>query len=125
MKIIIPTFERLLEKFNLDIEGQKKLIEILLIIGSIIVALKLPDSMIWIFMLFVLMAILYYITAKNNSKPDRLLPLAVSCTFTGIVTTILFMNVNTPIFLLYIKLIMFAIYYVVFTLIIWVALIRR
>jgi len=120
-----PINERFLEKFNLDIEGQKKLIEILLIVGSILVALKLPDSMIWIFMLFVLMAILYYITAKKISKPDRLLPLAVSCTFTGIVTGILFINVNTPISLLYIKMILFGIYYVVFTLIIWAALIRR
>ena len=49
MKIITPTFEELLDKFNLDTEGQKKLIELLLIIGSILVALKLPDSMIVIF----------------------------------------------------------------------------
>ncbi len=126
MKINIPTFEELLDRLNLDTEGQKKLIEILLIVGSILVALKLPDGMIWVFMLFVLMAILYYITIQKNSKLNRLVPLFVSSTFTIILTTILFMNINTPIlFLLYLKIILFAIYYVVFTIIIWVALIKR
>ena len=115
----------ILDKFNLDTEGQLKLIEILLIVGSILVALKLPDSMIWIFMLFVLMAIFYYITIKKDSKPNRLIPFFVSCTFSGIVTTILFLNMNIPIFFLYPKIILFTIYYVFFTIIIWIALIKR
>lgn len=125
MKIIIPTFEKLLNRFNLDIEGQKKLIELLLIVGSILVALKLPDSMIWIFMIFVLTAIYYFISIKKDSKPDRLLSLIVSCTFSGIVTALLFMNINVPIFFLYPKIILFTIYYVFFTIIIWIALIKR
>jgi hypothetical protein len=125
MKIIIPTFEELLDRFNLDTEGQKKLIELLIITGSILVALKLPDSMIWLFMLFLLMAIFYFITIKKDFKRNRLLPLFVSCSFTGIVTTILFMNMNIPFFFPYLKIIMFSIYYVTFTIIIWVALIKR
>lgn len=125
----MKSFEQLLDKFNLDTEGQKKLIEILLIIGSIIVALKLPDNMIWIFMLFVLSSILYFIIIQKNSQFNRLIPLAVSCTFTGIVTVVLFMNLNLPnfatIFFQYLKLLLFGIYYLIFTLIIWLALIRK
>lgn len=90
-----------------------------------IVALKPPNDMIWIFMIFVLMSILYYITAKRNSRPDRFISLSISCTFTGIVTILLFMNLNIPNSLIYIKLSFFSLYYVLFTFIIWLALIRR
>lgn len=123
MKIIIPTFEEVLDKFNLDTEGQKKLLELLILTGSILVALKLPESMIWIFMLFVFTAIFKFITIKEDSKFDWLLPLIVSCTFSGIVTGLLVMNMYISNFVL--KAILFTIYYVSLTFIICVALIKR
>ncbi len=123
MKVIIPVPEKLLENLNLNTEGQKKLIELLILTGSILVALKLPDSMIGVFMLFILTAIIYYIRVWKGSQTQRLIPLIVSCTFSAIVTIVLVMNMNIP--FLYLKVIMFTFYYAAFTIIIWIALIRR
>lgn len=58
-------------KLNLVDEDKLKLIEILLIVGSILVAFKfLPDSMVWIFLLFVVVAIALFIKLKKGSKKN-------------------------------------------------------
>ena len=42
--------------FQLDVKEKSKLIEILLIVGTLLAALQLPINLIWIFMLFVCQA---------------------------------------------------------------------
>ena len=76
-------------QFQLDISQRTKLIEILLIVGSIVAAFKIPTSMIWLFMLFVLFSILYYILLiqkeKDFSSLLSLISAFVSASFVGIV----------------------------------------
>jgi hypothetical protein len=60
-------------KLNLSKDDDKiKLIEILLIVGSILVAFKfLPDNMVWIFLLFVVLAIALFIKLKEGSEKNK------------------------------------------------------
>ena len=55
-------------KFQLDTSQRTKLIEILLIVGSIVAAFKMPTKMIWLFMLFFFMfhSVLHYYTERNG-----------------------------------------------------------
>lgn len=60
------------EKWNLKDEDKIKLLELLLIIGSILVAFKfLPDNMVWIFLLFVVSAIALFIKLTQGSKKNK------------------------------------------------------
>ena len=74
-------------KIQLDIDQRTKLIEILLIVGSIIVAFKIPTSMIWLFMFFVLFSIVYYILNLQEEKGPIMgtLSVAISASFVGII----------------------------------------
>ncbi len=67
-----------------------KLIEILLIVGSLIAAFKLPTNMVWVFMLFAICSIIYYIFIQTPiRKHSIMMPLSacVSFTFVAIVTS--------------------------------------
>jgi hypothetical protein len=75
-------------QFQLDISQRTKLIEILLIVGSIVAAFKIPTKMLWLFMLFVLLSILYYILIQKEKDFSKLLDVTsifVSASFVGIV----------------------------------------
>lgn len=75
-------------QFQLDISQRTKLIEILLIVGSIVAAFKIPTKMLWLFMLFVLLSILYYILIQKEKDFSNLLDVTsifVSASFVGIV----------------------------------------
>ena len=76
-------------QFQLDVSQRTKLIEILLIVGSIVAAFKIPTSMIWVFMLFVLFSVLYYILLiqkeKDFSSLLSFISAFVSASFVGIV----------------------------------------
>lgn len=76
-------------QFQLDVSQRTKLIEILLIVGSIVAAFQISTNVIWFFMFFVLFAILYYIfliQKENDVSPLlSLLSCVVSASFVGIV----------------------------------------
>ena len=75
-------------QFQLGVRQRTKLIEILLIVGSIVAAFKIPTRMVWLFMFFALFAILYYILIQKENDFSPLLSLSsllVSASFVGIV----------------------------------------
>jgi len=75
-------------KFQLDKSQKTKLIEILLIVGSIVAAFKIPASLIWIFMLFVLCSILYYIVIQKEGENISFISIIsafISGSFVGII----------------------------------------
>ena len=58
-------------KLNLEDEDKLKLIELLLVVGSILVAFKfLPDNVVWVFLLFVVLAIFVFIGLKKGVKKN-------------------------------------------------------
>jgi len=59
--------------FQLDIKEKSKLIEILLIVGALLETLQLPKNLIWIFMLFVIFAIVYFISIQHHHKESIIL----------------------------------------------------
>ncbi len=80
----------------LDDSRKEKLIEILLITGSILTALNLPSDMIAIFTLFLFAAILYYISFRDkrvkNSAYIYAVSAVVSYSFIGVLTSIFGIN---------------------------------
>ena len=78
-------------KFQLDTSQRTKLIEILLIVGSIVAAFKMPTKMIWLFMLFFLCSILYYIIIQKETGDTTPTPflavisIVISASFVGII----------------------------------------
>jgi hypothetical protein len=76
----------------LDDSRKEKLIEILLITGSILTALNLPSEMIFIFTLFLFMSILYYISFRDkrikNSIYIQAISAVVSYSFIGVLASI-------------------------------------
>jgi len=116
-------------KFQLDTSQRTKLIEILLIVGSIVAAFKMPTKMIWLFMLFFLCSILYYIIIQKETGDTTPTPflavisIVISASFVGIIV----FNFALSLFeaLSGFSLVIVAltiIYYIVFTIIIYKAL---
>jgi len=61
-----------MNKFNLEDPDKIKLIELLLVVDTILVAFKfLPDNFVWIFILFVVMAIVLFIKLKKGTEKNR------------------------------------------------------
>ena len=112
-------------KIQLGIDQRTKLIEILLIVGSIIVAFKIPTSMIWLFMFFVLFSIVYYILNLQEEKGPIMgtLSVAISAFFVGIISYNLGISLITgnPEYALIYE-VLTIIYYFLFTFIIYKAL---
>ena len=119
-------------KFQLDTSQRTKLIEILLIVGSIVAAFKMPTKMIWLFMLFFLCSILYYIIIQketgDTTPPPFLavISIVISASFVGIIV----FNFALSLFeaLSGFSLVIVAltiIYYIVFTIIIYKALMGK
>ncbi len=76
-----------LKNFYLNVNQKMKLIEILLIVGSILAAFKIPSDMIWLFMIFILFSILYYIHIQQKKVGHlELTSIFVSASFVGIIT---------------------------------------
>ena len=74
--------------FQLNVKEKSKLIEILLIVGALLTAFQLPINLIWIFMLFVILAIVYFILIQHHHKESIVLNLIAfftSLCFSGIV----------------------------------------
>jgi hypothetical protein len=76
------------KRFNLTNDEDKiKLLEVLLVVGSILVALKfLTDSIVFLFLLFVVVAIVLYIKLKKGTpktKHHNVTVLMASATFSG------------------------------------------
>jgi len=119
-------------KFQLDTSQRTKLIEILLIVGSIVAAFKMPTKMIWLFMLFFLCSILYYIIIQKETGDTTPTPflavisIVISASFVGIIV----FNFALSLFeaLSGFSLVIVAltiIYYIVFTIIIYKALMGK
>ena len=119
-------------KFQLDTSQRTKLIEILLIVGSIVAAFKMPTKMIWLFMLFSLCSILYYIIIQKETGDTTPTPflavisIVISASFVGIIV----FNFALSLFeaLSGFSLVIVAltiIYYIVFTIIIYKALMGK
>ncbi len=85
----------------LDKKGKEKLIEILLIIGSILAAFGYPEfpvDLVWIFMLFLLMSISYYIFLQSPKKNPKLM-LFISAFISLMFSSIIVYNIATSLIL--------------------------
>jgi len=97
MLLIVFGGGKLTIDFQLDIKEKSKLIEILLIVGALLVALQLPKILIWIFMLFVIFAIVYFISIQHHHKESIILNIIAfftSLCFSGIVAYLLAFSVG-------------------------------
>lgn len=126
-------------------EDKKRLIELLLIVGSLVVAFKTPDDLIgrsiaikgstitWSFMVFALFSILYFILIqakiKDHVKKIELInksSFVVSIFFSVIMASILALSTAKDITIQLIEagayLLIFFIYWLTFTFILWAAL---
>ena len=75
--------------FTLNERDKSSLIEILLIVGTLLSALSLPLNLIWIFVFFIICAILYFIFLKSKERDDILInwmALFSSLFFSGIIS---------------------------------------
>ena len=115
----------------LSIAQKTKLIEILLIVGSIIAAFKLPINLIWMFILFVIFSILYYILIQNNLLKkgllSRLISFLVASLFSGVLIYHFVISLAQQLYPPYKLLIylIFFMFYGLLTLFIFVALSRN
>lgn len=127
MKLI----DKFIENVNLDNPQKIDLIQTLLIVSSILVALKTQDTLSNIFMLFIFTSIIYYIVVlKDRLKPGilhNLHVLVIAATFSTLVNVNLFstfwnafekLSLSLGIFL-------YLVYYLLLTLILWAALVKR
>ena len=85
------------ENINLEKKQKIKLIELLLLVGSILVAFKSqPDALGWVFMFFIFFSIVYYIfIQKDIFKPNiiaNLIPIMIAVTFSTILNVNLFVS---------------------------------
>ena len=115
------------ERLYLERERKIKLIEILLIVGSFLAAFQLPTNMIWIFMIFILFALVYYILIQSGAKESdavvRMSAILISFPFIAIVTYNLGVSlVKTFPEISLITMLLVAIYYVVFGMLLTLAL---
>ncbi len=116
----------------LDDSRKEKLIEILLIMGSILAAFNLPKDLIWLFMFFLLMSVMYFIYLKEPKMKKfnsflLFISVLISFSFIGVVIynfAISLIGSNPP-QLASIDLILCMIYYIIFGLILTAALYRR
>lgn len=96
-----PYLEEFTEDLKLDNKQKVKLIELLLLISSILVAFKLPSDLIPLFMMFVLFSIVYWIILQKDTirtvnsvstMVKHIFPSMISFFFVLIVTSIQFSN---------------------------------
>ena len=133
IKTIDDKVHDIIEAINLKQPEKLKLIELLLIIGSILIAFKeQPENMIDIFMIYLFFSIIYYIFIQNLTlKLDaghnwffNLIPLTIAASFSTMLNVNLFLSVGTnvlsqfPTFMTA----LYILYYVVFSFIIFAAL---
>ena len=121
---------------TLESEAQKiRLIELLLLIGTLLAAFNLVKDWIWMYLVFALFSIIYFIIIQkpNRSKGQKdaisAISLIVAVFFSGILTGTLFISIPKailPYFIVWYYVIaiilLFLSYYIVFTLILWTAL---
>ena len=131
LKTIYDKVWNIIEAINLKQSEKLKLIELLLIIGSILIAFKeQPENMIDIFMIYLFFSIIYYIFI-HNLKLDtgynwffNLIPLIIAASFSIMLNVNLFLSVGAnalskfPTFMAA----LYMLYYVVFSFIIYAAL---
>ncbi len=133
IKLIYDKVYNKIEAINLKQPEKLKLIEMLLIVGSIITAFKAqPDNMATIFMLFLMGSIIYYIyiqsaTLQSNSAYNHfinLIPLFIAAAFSTILNVNLFMSIYINVFSEFPKIttVLYILYYVTFSFIIYAAL---
>lgn len=76
-------------KIKLNDSQRLHFLEILLIVGSILAAFKLPATMSWLFWIFVFCSLLYYVvlheTPKPKTKSSQLIPGLISASFAAVV----------------------------------------
>lgn len=75
------------QELYLDRKQKLKLVELLLIVGSLMTAFQLPTDLRWMFPIFALFSILYHISIE--SKKEQVLSMSavmISISFTGIIT---------------------------------------
>lgn len=125
-------YNKLIENRNLDTPHKLKLIETLLIVGSILVALKTPQGPLLVdFMFFVLLSIFYYTTIqKDKSEPSiwqDIIVLFIAATFSTLVNVNLFIGFDsTPLGVAtFLGKILYFAYYSALTLVLWAALVKR
>ncbi len=127
----IPKFdnirlEKLFESLSLDKDQKLKLIELLLIIGTLSATFNLAKDWIWLYMLFALTSIIYFIIIQKDFQNKifiYIIAIFISTIFSGIITGNLFVTiVKDPHVPPFIYLILFIIYYIVFSVIIFLAL---
>ena len=128
VKTIYDKVYNKIEAINLKQPEKLKLIEMLLIVGSIITAFKAqPDNMATIFMLFLMCSIIYYIYIQRNCAYDHfinLIPLFIAAAFSTLLNINLFMSICTNAFSDFPKIttVLYILYYVTFSFIIYAAL---
>lgn len=118
-----------IEIVNLDKEKKSKLIEILLLVGSILVALKTVQGfMLVVFMLFILTSIFHYIFIQNqtdkseHSIAEYFVAFFIAATFSLLVNVNLLIANSAVIFIPSLAIILFWSYNFLLILVIWVAL---
>ena len=103
---IIKTYDKiynLIKAINLKQPEKLKLIELLLIVGSILTAFKAqPENMANIFMIYLFVSIIYYIFIQNFTSElnagynwfMNLIPLSIAATFSTMLNVNLFISVG-------------------------------
>ena len=132
---IYTYFKEIIENLNLEKKQKTKLIELLLLVGSILVAFKSqPEALGWIFMFFIFSSIVYYIfIQKDDFKPNirnNLIPLMIAVTFSTILNANLFLSLGKSVvslsltFITFLYVVLYAVYYLFLSFVIWAALVK-
>ncbi len=131
--------EERLNIFYLEKNEQKlQLIELLLLIGTLYSAFNLEKGWIWLYVLFTLVSVLYFITiqktyhSKTQLKYISLISFLVAILFSALLSGNLFIclpraELSPSLSLVYaiIILILFIIYYICISMILWIALKKK
>lgn len=125
-----------LTMFNLQSKEQKiQLVELLLLVGTLSATFNLMKEWIWFYMLFALTSIVYFIVIQKLNRGNKektitsWLSFFIAVLFSGLISGNLFISLPKPVLSTSLLLsysivlyIMFALYYIVFMLLIWAAL---
>lgn len=125
-----------LTMFNLQSKEQKmQLVELLLLVGTLSATFNLMKEWIWFYMLFALTSIVYFIVIQKLNRGNKektitsWLSFFIAVLFSGLISGNFFISLPKPVLSTSLLLsysivlyIMFALYYIVFMLLIWAAL---
>jgi len=90
-------------KFELSIDDKKKIIQVLLIVSAIISAFKIPDEIIWIFMLFILFSLIYYVFLFSDKIRENIQTMNFITVFVSSLFSLNFTLIFTISYIKYVK----------------------